>query len=312
MTQFGFNFTTLRDLDAELSEIIYRVAERGFEGVEFASRIHQADVQAVQTALRETGLESVGAHVGLSRLESEYESLLDRYEAVGCTRLVIPHISTRSLLTRDRVDAGANQLNELADRLGERGFELVVHNTREMLLPLLDRYGLESAVGVGPIPDGGWNHIAWGLDRVSSLDSRGETAFQRFVAATDVVGISFEVDVKHAASAGRDPVAIFDQAADRLPAIHISDTTRSRWLPPAYRSVDLGDGIVDAERSVKEVLRRDVNWLIVENDEPSDPTRALQKAGAAFETIFRNSDYDGSKSLQERTPAPTGSRPHTD
>lgn len=304
MTQLGVQLHTLRDLDAELAEIVYRVAEHGFDGVEFASRIHQADAEAVRKALVETGIEPVAAHVGLSQLESDFESLLDRYETVGCTRLVIPHISTRYLLTRDRVDAGAKRLNELAARLDERGFDLILHNTREMHLPLLDQYGLDSLVGVGPIPDGGWNHIAWALDRVSSIDPGGDTAFQRFVTATDADRIAFEIDVKHVVSAGRDPIAAFDRVPDRLPAIHVSDVARSRWLPPAYRSVDLGDGLVDAEQDVQGALRRDVDWVLFENDHPSDPTQALRKASEALEAI--RSPDDG-EVRRGRSSSPTAS-----
>lgn len=304
MTQVGLQLHTLRDLDEDLPDVVRQVGEYGFQGVEFASRIREADARAVRTALDDAGIDPVAAHVSLSRLESGPGDLLERYETVGCSRLVIPHLPAEHFLTRDRVDAVAARLTDLADRLDERGFDLLVHNAREMHLPLLGRYALDGFAS-DAVPVGGWNHLRWGLDRIDPTGPTAETGFRRLVAATDPDRIAFEIDVEHVTTAGRDPSDAFDLVADRLPIVHVSDATRSRRLPPAYQSADLGEGIVDVRGNVRAALGHDVDWLILENDHPAEPGQALPTIAESFGSETRDLDIAGGDPLRRQSSGAT-------
>jgi sugar phosphate isomerase/epimerase len=273
MTRIGVQLHTFRDVDDEYPEILGRVAESGYAGIEFAHEIHHADTQSVAAVLSETGLEPVGAHVELAYLEEEFDSLVDQYETLGCSSIVIPHVSGTWFLTADRVDELARRLNDVAARLDDRGFELVVHNTKAMHRPLVDTYGFGRVVESDVVPTGGAIHAASVMNLMLPGRFRGQTGFGRLLAATD--GVGFEIDLEHAVGTGRDPLRLFAAAGDRLFAVHISDGTRTRTLPPAHRSTSLGDGSVDIERYVREAIECDVEWLIGEVDDPPDPALAF-------------------------------------
>jgi len=278
MTATAIQLYTLRDIDAPLPDVIDRVAAAGYDGVEFAHRVREADQQAVRNALERENIEAVGAHVELPPLESEFDSLLERYEAIGCTRIVLGHVSSERFRTVDRVRGLAADLCDLADRLDDRGFDLAYHTTRHDFVPTVDRFGLEPLLAVGAIPNSGWNHIADTLGRAFRFDESDldATGFGHLLAETDAEVLSFEVDVKSIAPLGLDPTAVFDYAGDRLSLVHISDIRRSRRFPPKYESVEPGTGLVDIDAALGGSIQSDAEWMVYENDRSSDPERSLQ------------------------------------
>jgi sugar phosphate isomerase/epimerase len=286
MTQAAIQLYTLRDFDTELSDVIHRVADAGFEGVEFAHRIRESSPVSVKEALRTRGVEPVGAHVELPLLRSEFDELLGRYEILGCSRIVLPHVSNDYFRTTEGVESLAEELDTLGSRLDDRGFELVYHNTHQNLFPTLDQFGLDSLLDVGSIPDGGWNHIADALGRVFRFDGAdlGRTGYGRLVAETDDENVTFEVDIKNVVAAGFDPAAVLDFVGDRLSMVHVADIDRSRLFPPQYDSVDPGTGMVDIQRAVDLSLESPADWVVFEHDSPSDPEKALEQGVATLST----------------------------
>lgn len=274
MTQIGVQLHTFRDVDDEYPAMLRRVAESGYKGVEFAHEIHDADTRTVASVLSETGLTPVSAHIGLPHLEREFESLLEQYATLGCSTLVIPHVSGTWFLTAERVDALARRLNDLADRLDDRGFELAVHNNKAMHRPLVGEYGFDRVVESDIVPTGGAIHAASVMNQVLPGRLGQTTGFDRLLTATD--GLRFEIDVEHAVGTGRDPLRLFAAAGGRLFAVHLSDGTRTRMFPPAHRSTPLGDGSVDIDQYVRGAIQYEAEWLIGEVDDPPDPALAFE------------------------------------
>lgn len=62
--QTGINLFTLRDVDEPLPQVLERVAQAGYDGVEFLHRLPEADIDAVVETLEQTGLTVPGAHLG--------------------------------------------------------------------------------------------------------------------------------------------------------------------------------------------------------------------------------------------------------
>lgn len=296
MTRTAIQLYTLRDFDTQLSDVIHRVADAGFDGVEFAHRIREADPLAVREALDTRDVDPVGAHVELPLLTSEFDELLDRYDTVGCSRIILPHVSSYHFRTSDRVQQLAARLHDLAAQLDDRGFELVYHNTRQNFFPTLDRFGLHPLLGIDAIPAGGWNHISAGLGRMFRFDETdlGHTGFGRLLAATDEEKVSFEVDVKSVVSAGYDLVDVFEFVGDRLSLVHVADIARSRRFPPQYESVDPGTGLVDIDEAVEASIESDAEWVVFEHDRPSDPERALEQG---VETLSIRTDVVNSSTV---------------
>lgn len=275
MTQIGVTLHTFRDMPQPLPEILQQVSAKEFEGIEFAQRIHDADIDETTAVLRETGLEPIAAHVTISRLESEFDTLVDRYERIGCDTLVIPHIPGNHFVSQARVDALAQRLLELSEKLGSHGFSLVVHNTPSMHRPLVDTYNLHHFMDSEIIPTGGLLYCAWGLNHVLPGAKQGNTAFDRLVTATAGSPIEFEIDTQHAVAAGLDPHDLFAQVSNKLFAVHLSDGVREGRLLPTSRSTPLGEGSVDIERGIRGAVEYGADWLVGEVDHPPDPQRSL-------------------------------------
>ena len=268
---------TLRASSDPLPTLIRRVDEAGFEGVEFAQEFLEADPRSLRNVLAETGVVPIAAHVNLERLESNPEAVVDRCRAVGCPRVVIPHIGGGHFRTTDRIDAVATRLNALEDRLRTDGIELLYHNSREQFLPPIDLPGIGTLSRV-PLPDGSWEAITTGLSWLSGREESppvARTGFGRLLERTSD-RIEFEIDTGWVAAAGYDPTNVFDLVGDRLALVHLTDAVMRRRFPLRFDSVSAGEGSVDAGRIVEAARETPAEWLVYENDDATEPREAIR------------------------------------
>lgn len=241
--QFAINLFTLRDIEEPLPDILERVADTEFDGIEFIHRLPKGDLGAIVSTLQETGLEIPAAHLGpfteLENLPNTFNETAEIYDAVNCDALAIS-IEDHQFETVERIRETAGKLEALADQIGEHGFNFFYHN-----------------------------HY-W---EFNELD--GRTRFDRLLEEiNDHVGI--ELDVGWAAAGGADPVALIDRLGDRLSIVHIKDVDIM-----TKTSVEVGHGDVNLEACINAAADADVDWLIYEHDEPTDPLKSLSY-GASY------------------------------
>ncbi|MFC6873686.1 sugar phosphate isomerase/epimerase family protein [Halobellus marinus] len=281
LPQSAIQLHTLRDVDASLPETIRRVADAGFEGVEFAGAFLESNPHAVREALDDAGVTPVAAHVDFTRIEANVEALADRMHHAGCRHAIVPHLSGDHFRTKADVDALALRLEALAGRLDNYGIQLSYHVSREPFLPLLDRFGLATPARL-PSPGIVWRLAAEAADRTirGSARTLDVTAFDRLVTRTEK--LTFEVDVGWVAAAGYDPVTVIDHLGDRMPLIHIADVRQTNRLPPVYRSTPPGNGILDLDHVLETARRSDIDWLVYEDDDPETPEAAIEHGGTLF------------------------------
>jgi sugar phosphate isomerase/epimerase len=291
---------TLRDLDEPLPDIVRRVGDAGFDGVEFANRFDEADPDDLIAALAEADVEPVGAHVGLRALEADPAGRAAAYARVGVDRVVIPHLPLAHYRTPGRVSALGRRLEELGARLADHGVTLVYHNQVHDFVPLRRLSALERLVtAVHPYERGtGKPRTAVGLlgdrlhDALSSLDEVvpvERTGFGRLVDATDPEYVSFEVDVGAAVAAGQDPAAVLAFAEGRTPLVHLKDTVvEGRHGPLAdWRSVDPTTGDVAFEPALSAAAAAGAEWAVFEHDDPADPVVALRQGAETMLSSVR-------------------------
>ncbi|WP_254838760.1 sugar phosphate isomerase/epimerase family protein [Natronomonas marina] len=267
---------TLASMSAPLETVVRRVAAAGYDGVEFAGRFLETDPEPVRTALAETGIEPVAAHVGLSRLETDPKWVIDRCLSVGCRRVVVPHVGAGHFRTTARVDVLAGRLAELSDLLAPAGIELTYHNTLATLSPPLDRFGL-GRVSAVPLP-GGWRRVAAGLERATGGVEAGadRTALGRLIERTPEA-VTFEIDVGWVAAAGYDPVAVMELLGERLAVVHVADVEATGRFLRSFAPVTPGEGLVDLERVLPAARSSGADWLVFENDDPADPEQSIRQ-----------------------------------
>jgi sugar phosphate isomerase/epimerase len=298
MSRPAIQLYSLRHFDESLPGVLDRVGDAGYEGVEFADVVHDADPAAVDDALARNDLTAVSAHVSLGRLERDFEDLLPMYERVGCTDLVVPHLSTAHFRTASRVDGVADRLLALERRLDDHGFRLHYHNQPHDFLPLCGDGTLASLLtAVDPTAAGGGvggrvrRLVGTVGDRLyerlyqerAGVDSVRETAWYRLVESTGP-SVGVQVDAGSVAAAGFDPSLAVEQFADRCRTLHLTDVEVADRGPTARaRSVEVGDGILDAPAVLAAAESAGVEWVVYENDDPKNPRVTLARGMETME-----------------------------
>jgi len=236
MPRTALQLYSLREVDRPLADIVEAVADAGYDGVEFAYRLADADHDAVRAALDRTDTAAASAHVPIDRLEDDRDGTVDRYRDLGCETLVVPYLPGDAFATREAVAGAADRLTALGEALADTGVGFGYHNHDHEFVTLDD-------------------------DR---------TAYDELAAATGDV-VDLQIDVGLAALAGRDPVALLERYADRLGSVHLKD-----YDLDAERSADLGDGDVPIGECVEVALAVDVEWFVVEFEDADDPLASAQ------------------------------------
>jgi len=178
-----------RDADHSLADLIERAAAAGFEGVEFAVDMDDIDAYGVRTAMADTGLQAVGAHVSIDRLGEDTEATLGFYRDLDCQRFVVPGIPPERFETERAVETAAQRLDGLAVAL--RGYGVSVHYHGR---------GYEFT------------------------DLGGRMAYEYLIELTGNVG--FDVDAASALAAGLDPAGLRRRVDGRTPLFHLTDYDR--------------------------------------------------------------------------------------
>lgn len=250
MVRTAIQLFTLRDLETgtDPTELLARVGDTAFDGVEFYDAHFDAltdDGTARRTAevLEENGLETVAAHVGIERVESDLEAVVGICETIGCSTLVIPTYDRETFETVAGIEAAADRIAEAAGVLEGHGIDLRYHNH------------------------------TFEFDEVE-----GRVAFERFVEAAGG-RFGFEPDVGLAAHAGYAPLKLLALVAEAAPVVHLTDTVPG---DDETLHADVGEGVVDLDTCVDAAVDAGTDWFVCENGRTTDATASLEHGNEAF------------------------------
>lgn len=247
MAEIGVQLFTLRDLDERPSELVRRVADTPFEGVELYDpqfdTLATDDEESCRNTLDETGIEILGGHVGVERLETELDATLSTCRALDVDRLVIPTYEQTAFASSEGIEGAVTRLAGLSDDLTTEGIDLLYHNH------------------------------TFEFDEVN-----GRPAIESFVEKTgDTLG--FEPDTGLARHAGYDPVTLLERVGDTAPLVHLTDT---RSDGDGTLHVDPGTGVVDFEACLDVARRNGVEWFVYENGRTDTPLESLEYSAERF------------------------------
>lgn len=248
MVRTAIQLFTLKDLEDPLPDVVSRVGETAFDGVEFYDAHFDAfedDAVLDRTAdaLEAADLGVAGAHVGVDRLESSMEAVADACTALGCTTLVVPSYDGEAFTTADGTAAAADHVAGLADDLADHDLSLLYHN----------------------------HTFEFG-------DVDGGVAFERFVASANG-RFGFEPDVGLATHAGYDALELLDLVGDRAPVVHLTDSIPD---DPDAVHADPGTGVLDLEACADAAAANGAEWFVCENGLTADPIESLETGSAVF------------------------------
>ena len=244
MVRTAINLYTVRELDEPTLDVLDRVADAGYDGVQFSGGVGDAAPAEVAEKLDERGLDVTAPHVGIDDLEGDFGAVAELYgEHLGCDSAVVPYLGVEHFESEEAVDQTAERLNDIAADLGERDWGLQYHNHEHEFVDL----------------DGG-------------------NAFDRFAAGTEG-SVDLEVDVGWVRYAGHDPAALLERYGDRVDLVHMKDVAVDADRDECFR--EIGEGDVDMAACADAAREIGASWLIYEHDAPEDPAASID-AGAAF------------------------------
>jgi sugar phosphate isomerase/epimerase len=186
----GVQLYTLRtEMERDVAATLARVAEIGYEEVEFAGYFGDSPSE-IRRFLADAGLRAPSAHVAPDLVEEAWPATLEAAAAVGHDYVVVPSIPESMRTSLDDWRRTAERLTLAAAEARAAGLQLAYHNHdfefREM---------------------------------------EGRTPLNVFLETADPELVQVELDLFWIVHAGGDPIAFIDRWPGRIPLVHAKGRT---------------------------------------------------------------------------------------
>ena len=239
-------FTVNKELDADLPGTLRALKAAGYQTVETAG-FHGLTAQAFRGRVEDAGLVCRGAHVSLPDLMDDLDGHIADALALGVTWLVCSSpkppqplaagvdwvAGMIAAMTPDAWKFNAEQLARMAPKVKQAGLRFGYHNH-----PMEFR--------------------DWG----------GTCGYDILLAATAPDELRLEMDLGWVAVAGRDPAATMKAYASRIDLLHVKDMIHDPAMPVGYRSVEVGQGIIDWPAVFAEARAIPIKGFFIEQEPP--------------------------------------------
>ncbi|WP_227379377.1 sugar phosphate isomerase/epimerase family protein [Haladaptatus halobius] len=248
MARTAINVYSVRELEESVPKVLNRVAEAGYDGVQFSGRHTplEGDPEKIAAVLKETGLDVTPAHVNMNDLQDHRKKMLSTYEMVGVEDVAVPYLPATNFESVAAVEETATYLADLSDELNKTGWGLHYHNHEHEFVDL----------------------------------GNGLTGFEALI---DKTNIGIELDVGWALYAGHDPIELIEEYGDRMELIHMKDVDTSAPRDKCFREIGKGD--VDMRGCAKAAREAGAEWLIYEHDDPNDPLASITNGVKYLNTL---------------------------
>lgn len=269
MLPIAIQLYSLRDDTAKDAESTLRaVKEYGYDGVEFAGLCGKTP-EEMKALIDEIGLVPVSAHISLYDLRDNAEKVINDYKTVGCKHLVVPGLAED-------------------DRPGKDGFVQVVKD--------MDRFG-------EMIRNAGMTLSYHNHDFEFVRMENGEYGFDYLYSNTKPENVKMQQDSCWVKVAGESPEAYLEKYANRCPLLHLKDFAGEKSAnmynligidetkkdaPSNFEFRPVGSGVQNFRSIVSAAEKCGVEWLIVEQDEPSMGKTPMECAKMSVDYLKRN------------------------
>jgi sugar phosphate isomerase/epimerase len=232
-------------LQTDVPGTLKRLKSIGYDYVETAGLAGKTP-QEFRKMLDDNGLTCRSAHAPMSDLISMLDQRIEEARAVGAVWLVCASpktsmpvnsmetfVAAMKGITLDGWKENAGYLAEIAPKVKAAGLKLAYHN-----------------------------HFG------EFADHDGVTGYETLVAAASPESLRLEVDLGWVAVSGLDPIDVLRKYADRVDLLHVKDMTKDAAQILGYRSVEVGQGIIQWGPLLKEAKRLGVKYAVVEQEPP--------------------------------------------
>ncbi|HEX7057122.1 MAG TPA: sugar phosphate isomerase/epimerase [Bacilli bacterium] len=234
--KIGLQLYTLRaEMERDFVGGLRKVAEIGYEGVEFAGYGGLSPVELGKT-LDELGLKALGSHISYENLlsEEQFPQEMAYCRELGMRYAIIPYLQEKYRADENVLAETLRNFAHISEKCSRHGVQLCYHNH----------------------------------DFEFSQTFAGTTLFDTIFARVPEHLLQVELDTCWAHYAGADPVAVMRKYRNRLPLVHLKDLRREEGKP---LTVELGQGEVNVGAIIAAAKELGVEWAIVEQDTCINP-----------------------------------------
>nr|WP_315614742.1 sugar phosphate isomerase/epimerase [Alkalihalobacillus sp. MEB130] len=220
---------TLRDSCKEdFVGTLKKVAQLGYDGVEFAGNWGGLEARELKALLEEMGLQAAGSHVPLHMLENDLDEVIEYQKQINCQYITCPNLPEDRRGGIEEYSQLAKLLTKFGEKCAENGMKFSYHN---------HAFELEDLGGKQPL-------------NILLDESSPEV-------------VNAELDIYWLTKAGENPVEWIEKYKGRTPLLHLKDMTTDG----EQFFAELGTGGVDLESSIRAGVQAGVEWFIVEQDQ---------------------------------------------
>ena len=186
----GVQLYTVRvDMERDVAATLTRVAEIGYEEVEFAGYFGHSPSE-IRGFLADAGLRSPSAHVAPNLVDEAWPEALEAAAAVGHEYVVVPWIPESMRASLDDWRRTAERLTQAAAEARAMGLQFAYHN-----------------------------------HDFEFLEMEGRTPLDVFLETADPDLVQVELDLFWIVHAGGDPIDFINRWPGRIPLVHVKDRT---------------------------------------------------------------------------------------
>ncbi len=259
------------EAERDFEGTVTALKEMGYEGVELAG-FYGLEPKRIGETLARVGLRPVSAHVPFAEMRADMKKVLSDYQAVGVKHIAVPYLVDEDRPENGNFSKTVEDINCFAKMAKEVGITLSYHNHDfEFVMMKDNEYALDYMYRVIP---------------------------QELLCA--------ELDTCWVKVAGEDPVSYVKKYASRSPLLHLKDyagkksgkmygliglkTENLGENAGDFEFRPLGKGVQDMDSIVDAAEECGVEWIIYEQDEPTNGMTRMECARVSREWL-KNKGY---------------------
>ncbi|WP_332633542.1 sugar phosphate isomerase/epimerase family protein [Halalkalibacter flavus] len=219
-------FTLREESQKDFAGTLKKVAELGYDGVEFAGYGGLSAIE-VRALLDGLGLKATASHVPLAELKNNLKQVIEDQKTLGSQFIVCPYLMPDER-SEENYKSLISFLNEAGETCKREGITLCYHNHDFELEPLQD----------------------------------GRKALEAIFDDVSADHLQTELDVYWLTKAGENPVEWINRYKGRTPLVHLKDMTTDG----EQFFAELGTGGVNIEAVLATGEEAGVEWWVVEQD----------------------------------------------
>ncbi len=230
-----------------LEDTLTMLAGMGYAQVEGYGGMYTPDIDlgALRGSLDAAGLSMPTSHIGLDAVEAEPGQAIELAKTIGIKAAFAPYLDAPL-----RPDTAAGWVG-FGKRIAEAG---------------------------KPLRDAGLSY-GWHNHDFEFATADGEIVLDLILSASDE--ITLELDLAWVAVGGHDPVEWVRKYASRLVSVHLKDIAPDGEATDEDGWADVGHGTMDWPSIMAALAETDVQYHVMEHDNPNDHDRFARRSIAA-------------------------------